>query len=409
MLIDIPTEINHIITKLEQNSFEAWLVGGCVRDYLMGITPKDYDICTSAQPEQIISLFNKTISTGIKYGTITVLIGNCSVEVTTFRADSDYTDHRRPNNVIYSRSLAEDLKRRDFTINAIAYNPVRGIKDPHNGQKDISDRIIRTVGDPTIRFYEDALRMLRAIRFKARFNYDIHIETKSAIESLAQTIKFVSYERILTELNEILSSTHPEAFIALYKLGLINFIFPLPILSMPDMKPFNQLEEKLSVRWAALLWQMGFCINGNIEKICRNFKMSNAMTKEIAVISDILNRPLPYSCYNIRLLMASTSLNSIQSGLTILRTYNFYTAEINYIEKTMKLIIENKHCISLSNLAIDGNDLIAFGFKPGKQLGEFLEILFLCVLQNPFINHKDILLTFAGYITSKVNSTAINH
>ena len=422
MFFNIPVEVNLIISKLEQYGFEAWLVGGCVRDFLMGIMPEDYDICTSALPEQITPLFEKTLSTGIKHGTITVIINHYCVEVTTFRVDSSYTDHRRPDSVIFSRSLVEDLKRRDFTINSIAYHPTKGIIDPYNGQKDIATGIIRTVGDPIERFKEDSLRMLRAIRFKTRFNFDIHIKTKNAITLLANTIEFVSNERILAEINKILTNPHPEAFIALFDLELIKYIFPVPIQSLPNMEPFNMLNKKLSLRWSALLWQMGFCdytgdtsdigdlsdsddIN-DIETICHKLKMSNTMAKEISAITSILACPLPDNYYSIRLLMSSVAPHLINDSLNILRSYGLSVLKINKIEKAMKIIIKNKHCIRLSDLALDGNDLIDCGFLPGKSMGELLEMLFLCVLQKPELNRKDILLVFADCISSGFDSKA---
>ncbi|MDD4295991.1 MAG: hypothetical protein PHC69_03425 [Ruminiclostridium sp.] len=480
MLFDIPAEVNHIICKLEQSGFEAWLVGGCVRDFLMGIIPEDYDICTSALPEQITPLFEKTIGTGIKHGTITVILNHYSIEVTTFRVDSSYTDHRRPDSVIFSRSLTEDLKRRDFTINAIAYHPAKGFVDPYNGQKDITDKIIRTVGNPIERFKEDSLRMLRAIRFKARFNLDIHIETKNAIGLLASTIEFVSNERVLAEVNKILTSPHPEAFLSLFELGLIQYIFPVPIPSVPDMTHFSQLKKKLSLRWSALLWLMGFCYNDDkcdksniytkknicnsydkdsqndkcdnvvkgdkdnnysiddkssrrdkssiedlcgksnninaddkggscekseIEKICHKFKMSNSMVKEISTITGILDCRLPSTYYSIRLMMSSTAPDLIFNSLSILRNYRLSIPKIEKIENAMRIIINNKHCIRLSDLALDGNDLINNGLTHGKTLGQLLEMLFLCVLQKPVLNRKDILLDFAYCISSKFYST----
>ncbi len=401
MLFNIPAEVNFIISELERNSFEAWLVGGCVRDFLMGITPKDYDICTSAHPYQIASIFEKTIDTAIKHGTVTVLVNSRPFEVTTFRIDSDYGDHRRPDNVVFSSSLIEDLKRRDFTINAIAYHPKKGIVDPYNGQNDITNEIIRTVGDPMERFHEDALRMLRAIRFKARFGFDIHFETEKAIKLLADSIRYISSERILAEINTILLSRHPNAFLQMFELGLVAYIFPLPIPSMPNMRPFPKLKEELSYRWATLLWQMGFCIKADIEKICHKLKMSNALIKEIITVAEILNRPLPGSSYEIRLLMSSTKPHLITDSLDILLIYNFSVQRIKNIKKSIEEIIENKYCTHLSYLAVNGNDLKNIGFIPGKQLGEILEMLFLCVLQKPCINHKDILLAFANSIASK--------
>ncbi|HZK27441.1 MAG TPA: CCA tRNA nucleotidyltransferase, partial [Thermoclostridium sp.] len=204
MLFEIPNNILRIIDILENNGHKAYIVGGCIRDMLLNIKPKDYDICTSARPEQVQKLFKKSIPTGIKHGTVTVISDSNPVEVTTFRVESGYSDRRHPDNVNYTDSLIEDLKRRDFTMNAIAYHPVQGIIDPFDGASDIKRRIIKTVGDPKERFNEDALRMLRAIRFQARFNFSIEQNTLNAIEALSKNIKDVSRERILLELNGIM-------------------------------------------------------------------------------------------------------------------------------------------------------------------------------------------------------------
>ena len=204
--IYIPGEAEEIITTLEANGHEAYLVGGCVRDALMGRTPKDYDICTSALPQQVILLFDKTIPTGVNHGTVTVMLRNLPFEVTTFRTDADYTDHRHPDTVLFSGSLLQDLERRDFTINAMAFHPVKGIIDPFDGLDDLRKKLIRTVGEPLKRFREDALRMLRAVRFKARFGFSVHKVVLDAIKELAGTIRFVSRERILSEINGILLS-----------------------------------------------------------------------------------------------------------------------------------------------------------------------------------------------------------
>lgn len=398
MRIRIPVEAERIIEVLENNGFEAWLVGGCVRDFLMDIEPKDFDICTSAPPEKVACLFEKNINTGIKHGTVTVLENNRPFQVTTYRVDSKYTDHRRPDNVSFSNSLEEDLKRRDFTINAIAYHPVKGIIDPHNGKKDILNRIIRTVGSPEKRFSEDALRMLRAIRFKARLGFDIHPEIKKSMLSLADTLKFVSRERILAEINEILLSPFPEAILELFDTGLITYIFPLPVPAVPDMKAFSNLEKKLHLRWAALFWQMGFSSNTDIEYMCRDLKMSKALTREILIVTDILNKPLPNSGYLLRFILSAAGLEKFSDCINIYRNYGVFVKEVNSIEKCLNVILENEHCIRLEDLAVDGNQLKASGFIPGKQLGDLIQILFLCVLQNPALNNHDILLAFAEHI-----------
>ncbi|NLC19263.1 MAG: hypothetical protein GX757_08625, partial [Clostridiales bacterium] len=310
---------------MERHGYEAYLVGGCVRDFLMGLKPKDYDICTSALPEDICDIFNNTIPTGMKHGTITVLLDNKPIEVTTFRIDTVYTDHRRPDSVRFTSSLNDDLKRRDFTINAIAYHPQKGVIDPFGGARDIQDRIIRTVGEPIKRFEEDALRMLRAIRFKARFGFTIAANTKKAITALAGSIRYVSRERILSEMNNILTGGFPEAINVMYETGLIGHIFPsaskgiketfvepeinnsnainyqtntvagAPTYApaMGDFSAIRNLPLKLSIRWAALFRLMGFSDLKEVTKLCNGLKMSNALKKEIFHVIDIFSKPLP--------------------------------------------------------------------------------------------------------------------
>ena len=226
MEITIPEDVKVIITMIEHSGHEAYVVGGCVRDILMGREPDDWDITTSATPEEIKRIFVKTVDTGIKHGTVTVIVRGNGYEVTTYRIDGDYADGRHPQNVRFTRSLREDLKRRDFTINAIAYNEKNGIKDEFGGIADLERHLIKAVGDPFERFTEDALRMLRAIRFSAQLGFNIDGNTYNAICAMSDLIKNVSIERVQAELTKTLLSPHPELVTEFQETGLFIEILP---------------------------------------------------------------------------------------------------------------------------------------------------------------------------------------
>ncbi len=223
-MLFIPPEIKFIIDRLGDNGFDAYLVGGCVRDMLMDITPHDYDITTSAPPEIIPSLFNKTVPTGIKHGTVTVINGSFAAEVTTYRADGEYSDRRRPRSVTFVKSLKEDLARRDFTVNAIAYNENEGIKDFFGGRKDVKNKILRAVGNPEKRFTEDALRILRLFRFACVLGFTPEAETLKAALNCAPLLESISAERISAELRKSLNGENPAALKPLTDIGGLQFI-----------------------------------------------------------------------------------------------------------------------------------------------------------------------------------------
>lgn len=226
MHISIPKHASDIIKTLSSHGYEAFVVGGCVRDSILGKEPADWDITTSALPEQVKALFPRTIDTGLKHGTVTIMMDKIGYEVTTYRIDGTYEDHRRPNDVTFTSSLREDLMRRDFTINAMAYNEEKGLVDLFGGIQDLNDRIIRCVGNPTERFDEDALRMFRAVRFAGQLNFNIEKETLAAIEAQHAFLKDVSAERIQIELLKLLISGHPEMIRAAYETGLTSVFLP---------------------------------------------------------------------------------------------------------------------------------------------------------------------------------------
>ena len=254
MKMNIPEPARKIIDRLNEHGYEAYVVGGCVRDMILKREPGDWDITTSARPEQVKALFTRTLDTGIQHGTVTIMVGKEGYEVTTFRVDGDYTDGRHPDTVTFTPSLEEDLKRRDFTINAMAYNHNTGLVDIFGGREDIEGKVIRCVGNPTERFTEDALRILRAIRFSAQLGFEIEDATRQAITQIAPNLVHVSKERIQVELTKLLLSDRPEAMKLVYETGISPYVSETfhkmgeMIGNMPVTVP-----AKKSLRWALFL------------------------------------------------------------------------------------------------------------------------------------------------------------
>lgn len=226
MKITLPYKVEQIIRTIQGAGFDAYAVGGCIRDSILGRTPSDWDITTSARPEEVKKLFPRTVDTGIRHGTVTVMIQKEGFEVTTYRIDGEYEDSRHPKEVTFTANLTEDLKRRDFTVNAMAYNDKEGLIDVFGGMKDIEEKIIRCVGEAAERFSEDALRVMRAVRFSAQLGYTIDEKTKDAIKELAPTLKNISAERIQTELIKIAVSPNPDYLRIAYETGVTKAIFP---------------------------------------------------------------------------------------------------------------------------------------------------------------------------------------
>ncbi|MCR5607501.1 MAG: CCA tRNA nucleotidyltransferase [Lachnospiraceae bacterium] len=226
MDIKVPDKVKFILKTLNEEGYEAFIVGGCVRDMYRNTLPKDWDITTSAKPLEVKKLFKKTLDTGLQHGTVTVMLDGEGFEVTTYRLDGDYSDHRHPEEVTFTSDLVEDLKRRDFTINAMAYNETTGVVDCFNGLEDLKNGIIRCVGNPEDRFEEDALRMLRAIRFASQFDFVIEENTYKAIKRKAPNLQYISAERIKVEFDKILLSKHPKKLIDAYESGITKVVLP---------------------------------------------------------------------------------------------------------------------------------------------------------------------------------------
>lgn len=448
MNINVPKNVKYIIDKFYENNFEAYMVGGCVRDSLLGILPKDYDITTSAKPNITESLFEKTIPTGIEHGTVTVVLEKENFEVTTYRTEGSYIDNRRPESVSFVSNIKEDLSRRDFTINAFAYNDQEGLVDYFNGLTDLNNKVIKAVGDPNIRFKEDALRMLRAIRFSAQLDFTIETNTLTAIKNNCDLIKNISVERIRDELCKILISDNPsKGIILLQNTGILAIILPeinslvqyTPLCTNHNrdvfehtLKVINNTYSNLSLRLSALFHDIGklntlaalpnghhYFPDHNIEsanmtkEILKKLKFDNQTIDSIsAIIYDhivIAPNYMPTDGEIKRLLNRVGSKNIFtlfelqRADISSLWDPIPFLTKVDYIEDRVKNILENKEPLTIKDLDIDGSILIKeLELKPGKILGDILNYLLEKVLDDKNLNYKDTLIDLAkNYYNNK--------
>ncbi len=408
MEITIPEDVKVIITMIEHSGHEAYVVGGCVRDILMGREPDDWDITTSATPEEIKRIFVKTVDTGIKHGTVTVIVRGNGYEVTTYRIDGDYADGRHPQNVRFTRSLREDLKRRDFTINAIAYNEKNGIKDEFGGIADLERHLIKAVGDPFERFTEDALRMLRAIRFSAQLGFNIDGNTYNAICAMSDLIKNVSIERVQAELTKTLLSPHPELVTEFQETGLFIEILPElnRILSSRDAKfirpLLNYVPATVPMRYAALLSPLD---HTEAKKVMKALRLDN---NTIDTATQIIRyskeeEKIPENEYGVRKAMSTYGPRLLEDLFTFadarIRTGEDVTGltmrgqrlHLRTVKRYCEEILSRGDCVNVRDLDISGTDLVNRGLR-GEKVGETLEWLLDIVLENPRLNEKDTLM-----------------
>ena len=444
MHIKLPDKVKLIIHKLIDEGYEAYAVGGCIRDSLLGKEPSDWDITTSASPLQVKSLFRRTIDTGIQHGTVTVMFGKEGFEVTTYRIDGKYEDGRHPKQVTFTKSLEEDLKRRDFTINAMAYNDESGIVDLFDGLKDLDEGVIRAVGNPYDRFNEDALRILRAVRFAAQLDYEIDKETLDAAGELAPNLKKISAERIRVELQKLLVSGHPEKLLTLYETGITRIILPeFDLMMDTDQNTphhsysvgMHTIEAlKNSVRYDAglsdddikllrltmLLHDIGKPAARTVDVDGRDhFKGHADVSEKIAVKvlkrlkydNDTLNkvrRLVKYHDHRKKLTEPRVRRTAVLISRELMplwflvRRCDICAQSLMYREEKLKdiddcekiygQIIKNNDPLSIKELAVTGDDLIKAGVKPGPGLGDILDKLFEEVLDLPEHNTSEYLL-----------------
>lgn len=436
MSVKIPNDVYDILNKIENAGFEAYIVGGAVRDFYLGKEPHDWDVTTNATPEQIKNIFKKTIDTGLQHGTVTAMINGEGYEITTYRIDGEYEDNRRPSSVEFTTDLSKDLERRDITFNAMAMDKNGEIVDLFGGKKDLEEKIVRAVGDPETRIQEDALRMLRAVRFSAKYGCEIEENFKEAIKKNAHLIKNVSFERIEAEVTKILTSDHPEKFLDLYNLGLTKYIMPefdemmmceqntpwhLYSVGMHTMKAVEEIENDKILRWTMLLHDTGkpgykstdekgqdhfydhpIGSAKIAENIMRRFKMPNKDIEEIKKL--IFHHDLHLKkLHKIRRFVGQNGIDFIHKLIKV--QYADVAAQSDYkyeekIEKIKRLeedsyaVYKDKTAITLRDLKINGNDLIEIGFK-GKEVGEELAELYDKCLSSPEFNTREKLLNAA--------------
>lgn len=401
MRIEIPTQVEYILDTLRKSGFEAYAVGGCVRDTLLKRCPGDWDITTSAHPDEVKALFRRTIDTGIEHGTVTVMIDRTGYEVTTYRIDGEYEDGRHPKQVEFTSNLLEDLKRRDFTINAMAYSHETGIVDAFGGMEDLQNQIIRCVGDAMERFTEDALRILRAIRFSAQLNFVIEEGTQKAISVIAPNLEKVSKERIQAELTKLLLSDHPEHIRQVYETGISRYVSKaFAELPWEESRIPASLPAKKYVRWAAFLRCAG--VERSAEEaakqavqVLRDLKLDNDTIHKVRTLVMWSDAELvgfgEQPCEKAELVTAvRRAMSQMEPEVwDALLELNQYGEEIHQITKSVR---EAGDCLDLKHLAVNGQDLIRAGVKPGKEMGEILKMLLNRVLEQPELNDREKLL-----------------
>ncbi len=433
--IVMPEAAAGILRRLTAAGHEAYIVGGCVRDSLLGREPGDWDITTSARPEEVKGLFRRTVDTGIRHGTVTVLEGGEGYEVTTYRLDGDYEDGRHPVSVAFTRSLEEDLRRRDFTINAMAYNETEGLVDEFDGTGDLRRGVIRCVGEASERFGEDALRILRAVRFSAQLGFAIEEDTLRAVEALAPSLTRISRERIQAELNKLLLSANPGYFRVLYETGITRVLMPEfdVLMDLPQNNPFHcytvgehtlraveAAPAVLALRLTMLLHDVAKGWTGSVdengcshfyghaaqgavwaEHFLREMKYDNETVARVKALVRWHDTGFVPDEKSVRRLMSKMGTDLFADFLQVCLADTMAKSEfakekilplLTQAEAVAGEILARKECLTLKQLAVGGGDLIAAGMKPGPQMGRELSRLLGLVLEDPRRNTREYLL-----------------
>lgn len=442
MKITLPRKVLMIINNLQLHGYEAFAVGGCVRDSILARRPEDWDITTSAKPEEIKRLFRRTADTGIEHGTVTVIIGKDSYEVTTYRVDGAYEDGRHPKEVRFTSRLEEDLQRRDFTINAMAYNDDVRLVDVFGGMKDLNHHLIRCVGDPRERFSEDALRILRAVRFSAQLNFPIEPDTAEAIKELAPTLEKISAERIQAELVKLLVSPHPERIRDAYELGITKVILPEwdAMAGVEQNTPHHRYDvaehtiramkyvkrDKI-LRLTMLFHDMGkpstkttdengrdhfkghALVSEEIaRKVLRRLKFDNETVKTVTRLVCYHDYRMEATPKNVRRAMNRIGVELFPYYLAVRMADAKAQSPYRRREKIENIVAVRKlyqealleeDCVTLRQLAVSGRDLMDLGMNPGREIGSMLSELLEYVIDDPKRNEKEIL---RGYVKEKL-------
>ena len=381
MKFNLPQKIEYVIDTLISNGHSAYIVGGCVRDLLCGKKPHDYDITTSATPDETQSLFEKTIATGIKHGTITVIIDGEQIEVTTFRTESTYNDNRHPESVNFVRNVSDDLSRRDFTVNAMCYNNREGLIDLFGGQEDIKNNTLKAVGDAKTRFCEDALRILRLFRFAATIEFTIEKNTFDAAIECAPLLKNISAERIFTELKKAACGNNVSVISPLLDTNaLLDFS-----LENTDLTVLQKLQNKEDLRMFALL----HLTSTNLQNTLNALKCSNAFKDYCTKLSHLIKNGIKANKIGIKKALCITDYEIVCDYFEYLKSV--LNLDITSHMSLLKEIINSNEPYKISHLDITGNDIISLGFN-GRQVGEKLQFLLDKTIENPKLNnHKKLL------------------
>ena len=378
ILQDLPNGITAILKTIEQSGYAAYLVGGCVRDRLLGLEPHDWDICTDALPQEILSLFPGSLTYGIKHGTVSVRCMDITAEVTTFRSEGPYTDHRRPDRVTFIRDLRSDLARRDFTVNAMAMDASGNLHDPFSGRKDLQNGVIRAVGDPESRFREDALRMLRAVRFSAQLGFLIESNTRRAIAACAELTETLAAERVCEEIGKTLMTSGPDRVYDMCDSELLkpwglnrNTVRPLALGGIP---------MQLTSRW------MGFALSLPERFLQTNPLRLPTKTIRVCILCRELNANTPASERDWKRLVSEYGFEDIMRSAQVLSAVQ--SADLT---APLLMIRQRGDCCTLDELAVDGKAVSALGFR-GKQIGIALQTALQYVWDHPENNRPDLLL-----------------
>ena len=419
-----PKEVEYILDLLYKEGYSGYIVGGCVRDLVLGKNPNDWDICTSAKPKELLMIFknHKVISTGISHGTVTIIINGKPFEVTTYRIEGEYSNNRRPSSVEFTQDLLLDLSRRDFTMNAMAYNTKDKLIDPFRGETDIKDKLIKAVGDPKVRLREDALRIIRGVRFSAQLDFTIDDETRKAMTITSKYLSKISRERIQDELNKILLSVNPSKGIALlFRIEALEYIIPELVEIMKEKSNLDYVlgivdncEGSLELRLSSLLlpilqnYQLKFddekVIHTVTLDILKRLKYSNKVVNKVYdLLKEYINLENTKTEIDLKRIANRIGLDLLGLLLKLqaaeLKTKEKSLEENNHLMEKYNNIIVNKFPTHIGDLAINGRDIIDIGYSKGEEIGYILNLLLEQVYVNPRLNtRKDLINIVKGIV-----------